>query len=145
MTIIAVVGFPHSGKTTYLRKYLYNKLRSSGVSFFIQSANPDGEGQWTVESPNGRQMRPKGEWDNRFVDWIIKSIKNLAKVFDAVYLDCGGKQSPENQHILQFCDEVLIIAKNGDDAYSWYKFAKRSNPKLRFTFIIGFNPSKLFC
>jgi CRISPR-associated protein Csx3 len=123
MTIIAVLGFPKSGKSTWLSQQ-YKILLSQGKSFFVQRACPDGEGQWTFESPNGKELRVKGKFDEQFVNWVKNSAINLNKVFSIVFLDCGGKQSLENKSILEVADEVVIIGRNEKDLKSWEDFVK---------------------
>jgi CRISPR-associated protein Csx3 len=123
MTIIAVLGFPKSGKSTWLSQQ-YKILLSQGKSFFVQRACPDGEGQWTFEAPNGKELRVKGKFDEQFVNWVKNSAINLNKVFDVVFLDCGGRQSPENKSILEVVDEAIIIGRTKEDLKSWENFVK---------------------
>ncbi|MHA1832373.1 MAG: hypothetical protein ACTSV7_00140 [Candidatus Baldrarchaeia archaeon] len=129
MVIIAVLGFPKSGKSTWLSQQ-YNVLRSQGKSFFIQRACPDGEGQWTFESPNGKALRVKGKFNPQFVKWVKDSALNLAKTFETVYLDCGGRQSQENAEILQICEGAIIIGRTLEDIESWVNFVKNANSKV---------------
>lgn len=127
--IIAVLGFPKSGKSTWLAQQ-YNTLRSQGKSFFVQRACPDGEGQWTFESSNGKDLRVKGCFDPKFVEWVKTSALNLSKFFEIVYLDCGGRQSQENREILQICQGAIIIGRTLEDIENWVNFVKMANPAL---------------
>ena len=132
MTIIAVLGFPRSGKSTWLSQQ-YQYLRSRGASFFVQRACPDGEGQWVFESQNGKSLRVKGKFDEVFVKWVVESAVNLAKVFQLVYLDCGGRQSEENRRIISIADEAIIIGKSLEDLESWAGFVRGvKNIPLKF-------------
>jgi CRISPR-associated protein Csx3 len=123
MTIIAVLGFPKSGKSTWLAQQ-YQILRCQGESFFIQRACPDGEGMWTFESKNGKEIRVKGKFDQAFVEWVKQSAIQLSKIFSIVYLDCGGRQSQENKEILQVCDRAIIIGGCLEDIESWLNWVK---------------------
>jgi CRISPR-associated protein Csx3 len=123
MTIIAVLGFPKSGKSTWLAQQ-YQILRSQGRSFFVQRACPDGEGQWTFESKNGKEIRVKGKFDQAFVEWVKQSVIQLSKIFSIVYLDCGGRQSRENEEILTVCDAAIIIGRALEDIESWINWTR---------------------
>jgi CRISPR-associated protein Csx3 len=123
MTIIAVLGFPRSGKSTWLAQQ-YQILRSQGRSFFVQRACPDGEGQWTFESRNGKWLRVKGRFDPEFVEWVKQSALGLNKIFDMVFLDCGGRQSEENKSILGICDAAIIIGRSLEDIESWINWTR---------------------
>jgi CRISPR-associated protein Csx3 len=136
MTIIAVLGFPKSGKSTWL-SIQYTTLRAQGKSFFVQRACPDGEGQWTFESENGKALRVKGLFDPAFVSWVKQSALNLAKTFETVYLDCGGRQSPENAQILEVCDAAIIIGRMLEDLESWANFVKTVRGPIPLTFLLS--------
>jgi hypothetical protein len=127
--IVAVLGFPRSGKSTWLAQQ-YAALRSQGRSFFVQRACPDGEGQWTFESKNGKELRVKGRFDPAFVAWVKESALGLAKVFQEVYLDCGGRQSAENAQILEVCDAAVIIGRSLEDLESWANWIKAIKPSI---------------
>jgi len=121
--IIGVFGFPNSGKTVYTWEFIYHKLLKEGSNFFIQRANPDGDRPLTSQGKSmRREQRIGGVFDEKFVDYVIKSALNLAKNFKIVYLDCGGMQSQENQRIIEICDEALVIGRNIDDLKSWQEF-----------------------
>ena len=130
MTIIALLGFPRSGKSTWLAQQ-YQILRSQGKSFFVQRACPDGEGQWTFESKNGKELRVKGRFDPAFVEWVKQSAVQLSKIFSMVYLDCGGRQSQENKEILEVCDMAIIIGKTPEDLESWVNWVKSVKENIK--------------
>jgi hypothetical protein len=125
--IVAVLGFPRSGKSTWLAQR-YSALRAQGRSFFVQRACPDGEGQWTFESKGGKELRVKGRFDPAFVAWVKSSALNLSRCFETVYLDCGGRQSQENAEILQVCDAAIIIGRTLEDLESWANWVKSIKP-----------------
>jgi CRISPR-associated protein Csx3 len=129
MTIIAVLGFPRSGKSTWLAQQ-YQTLRSQGKSFFVQRACPDGEGQWTFESRNGKSLRVKGRFDPEFVEWVKQSALGLNKIFDMVFLDCGGRQSEENEEILKICDRAIVIGRSLEDLQSWITWTRNVKPDI---------------
>lgn len=106
--VIAVVGTPHSGKSVFLGE-LYKFLRAIGASFFVQRACPDGEGQWSAESDQSlvKQIRKKGKFDQRFVEFQKVAIKSLKSNFDIVLVDLGGLPSDENRQILSVCDGYI--------------------------------------
>jgi CRISPR-associated protein Csx3 len=132
MTIVAVLGFPKAGKSTWLAQ-MYSSLRAQGKPFFVQRACPDGEGMWTFESTNGKALRVKGKFDSAFVDWVKSSALNLSKSFETVYLDCGGRQSEENKEILGVADRAIIIGRTVEDIKSWAIFVKAvKNIPLKF-------------
>lgn len=122
--IIAVLGFPGAGKTTLINRYLYYRLLRERRSFFVQRGCPDGEGIWTSECPNGKELarQHKRKFDERFIEWVLASIDNLSKIFDIVIVDCGGKQSDENRKIIAKADKVIIVARSKEDAESWRDF-----------------------
>jgi CRISPR-associated protein Csx3 len=136
MPIIAVLGFPKSGKSTWL-SIQYTALRAQGRSFFVQRGCPDGEGQWTFESENGKDLRVKGQFDPAFVAWVKQSALNLARVFETVYLDCGGRQSQENAQILEVCDAAIIIGRTPEDLESWANFVRSVRGPIPLTFFLS--------
>lgn len=122
--IIVVLGFPGAGKTTLINKYLYYRLLKEGRSFFVQRGCPDGEGVWTSETANGKELarQRKRKFDEKFIEWVLTSIDNLSKVFEIVIVDCGGKQSEENKRIISKADKAFIVARTKEDAESWRNF-----------------------
>jgi len=125
--IIAVVGFPRRGKSTYL-SMLYVSLRRRGQSFFVQRGCPDGEGQWTFETEGGKSLRVKGEFTERFINWVIQSTRGLSERFERVYVDLGGRMSEENKRILREAgvDGVIIVGESVEEILEWVKFVRAS-------------------
>ncbi|HDI51834.1 MAG TPA: hypothetical protein ENF45_04320 [Bacteroidetes bacterium] len=110
--VIGIVGTPHSGKTVFVNQ-LYNYLRQLGVSFFVQSACPDGEGRWTASTDHEvvKKIRVKGKFDEVFIEHQKKAIQGLKENFQVVLLDLGGLPSKENEELLKFCDYYIFLKR----------------------------------
>jgi len=123
--VVGVVGFPRRGKSTFLSR-LYSDLRRRGQSFFVQRGCPDGEGQWTFETENGKSLRLKGEFTRDFVEWVIRSTRGLSERFERVYVDLGGRMSEENKRILREAgvDAVIVVGESVEEILEWVRFVK---------------------
>lgn len=131
---IAVVGPPHSGKSVFLSA-LYDLLRRKGVSFFLQRAAPDGEGMWSAESDQEivREIRRKGKFTPEFVEKQIRGISRLKDSFDFVFVDTGGRRSPENREILKGAEYGVILVGDQypeEEVDAWKSFLHGAGVKI---------------
>lgn len=123
--VVAIGGPPHSGKSVFLAE-LYRQLlsrRPSGV--FLQRACPDGEGMWSAESDPRlvAEIRRKGSFSPDFMDFTLKSIENLGRMFPILLLDLGGRRTAENAEILLRSTHLVILSSKEEEDEPWQKFA----------------------
>jgi len=130
--VVAFIGPPHSGKSTILY-HIYSTLRRRHVRFFLQRACPDGEGIWTAETPGGRDIARQHKravsqfFSDFFVQFQVNSIKQLAKTFQLVLVDTGGKMSDQNRWILAVCSHYVLLVSSSYPASvrrEWEEFAE---------------------
>lgn len=120
---VLIGGPPHSGKSvlTYL---LTRKLHDQGIEHYVLRACPDGEGDWSQEaSPETvRLLRQKGTFSTAFVEHVGRDI---ARRHLPLLVDAGGRPTPEQERIFQYCTHAVLIAATPEDLAEWRTRAER--------------------
>lgn len=95
---VLVGGPPHSGKSV-LTYSLTQALRQRQVSHYVLRACPDGEGDWSMESPPDtvRLLRNKGLFTDQWVDQICRDLQQRHL---PLLVDVGGRPTANQQRIL---------------------------------------------
>ena len=130
---IAFLGPPHSGKSVFMNALsltLKEHLTSKDYhqSFFILRACPDGEGNWSYDTPQElvKTLRYKNAFDDAFTDTVCEHIRQIETQKNILFLDCGGRIDRKNQKILNLCTGAIIISSNPDAFAEWEGAAKAS-------------------
>jgi CRISPR-associated protein Csx3 len=114
---VVIGGPPHSGKSvlTYL---LTRRLRALKVEHYVLRACPDGEGDWSQETPpeRVRLLRQKGQFSQDFVDRVCR---DLAQRHLPLIVDVGGKPTPDQERILDQCTHAVLISANEAGLAEW--------------------------
>jgi CRISPR-associated protein Csx3 len=125
-TVIA--GDPHSGKSVFVTG-LKEACKKAGIYPYIITAAPDGEGSWFQESARNnpdiaRKLKEdyKSKFSPEFVQRIHESVKNIQ--LPNVFIDIGGRISPENYKICEAADSIIIICPTSGAFEKWEKFAR---------------------
>jgi len=130
---IAFLGPRHSGKSVFmnilslaLKTQLPAKAYHEG--FFILRACPDGEGNWSYDTPQElvKTLRYKNAFDDAFTDAVCEQIRQLKTQKNILFLDCGGRIDRKNQKILNLCTGAIIISSYPNAIAEWEGAAKAS-------------------
>lgn len=120
---VIIGGPPHSGKSvlTYL---LTQQLRAWKVEHYVLRACPDGEGDWSQEAPPAtvHLLRQKGQFNARFVDRVCVG---LAQRHLPLLVDVGGRPTPDQERILDFCTHAVLLAQDDEGLATWRARAER--------------------
>ncbi len=123
---VAIVGPPHSGKSVlaaWILRTLAQRLRveSFNQDVFLLRACPDGEGNWSGETPpqNVRLLRYKQRFDPAFVQHVESSITELRKTKKLLLVDTGGKIDRWSQRILNHCTHGIIVSAKRTEFCRW--------------------------
>ncbi|OIP68758.1 MAG: CRISPR-associated protein Csx3 [Oscillatoriales cyanobacterium CG2_30_44_21] len=125
---LMIVGPPNSGKSV-LSHALFQALLQENPHVYLQRANWDGEGNWTVELGDEEQaevmkVSNKGELTQGFFPYHAQAILELRRQKSLVIVDIGGMAQPEKQPILEACSHYLIITSDPDQVDKWYEFCR---------------------
>jgi CRISPR-associated protein Csx3 len=125
-TVIA--GDPHSGKSVFVAG-LKDACKKAGVYPYVITAAPDGEGSWFQETVKSHpelakniKENYKSKFSQEFVQRIHESVKNIK--LQNVFIDIGGRVSPENYKICEYADSIIILCPSSGDFGKWEKFAQ---------------------
>lgn len=120
---IVIGGPPHSGKSvlTYL---LTQQLRAWDVAHYVLRACPDGEGDWSQQAPppTVQLLRYKGAFSPAFVERVCH---DLARRHLPLLVDVGGKPTPDQERIFDFCTHAVLIAHDDSGLARWRDLAER--------------------
>lgn len=131
---LLIGGPPDSGKSllsTALKRAIAKRHSSSRL--FLQRANWDGQGNWAYESdpaltdqlvlgfdaklhwhPEAAKLVPK------YFQEQARSVQNLRKVRDLVFVDVGGVPQLEKRPVVDACSHYLIISHSSEAIDSWH-------------------------
>ncbi|MFG6098460.1 CRISPR-associated ring nuclease Crn3/Csx3 [Leptothoe sp. ISB3NOV94-8A] len=126
---LLVVGPPDSGKSV-LSHQLFVTLVKDYPDVYLQRAQWDGEGNWTLELSENASEREafklanKGTLTERFFPYQGQAIRNLRQQKSLVIVDAGGMVQPEKQSILDACTHYLIISSKPEEIEPWHDFCR---------------------
>jgi CRISPR-associated protein Csx3 len=125
---LMIVGPPNSGKSV-LSHALFQTLLQENSQVYLQRANWDGEGNWTIELGDEGQaeimkVSNKGELTQGFFPYHAQAILELRRQKSLVIVDIGGMVQPEKQPILEACSHYLIVSSKLDEVIKWHEFCR---------------------
>lgn len=120
---VLIGGPPHSGKSV-LTYSLSQMLRKRGVAHYVLRAAPDGEGDWFLEgeSPQVRLLRVRGSFDARWVDRILRDIRNRHL---PLLVDAGGLPTPDQERILSAVTHAVLLTRDPAARPEWHRRFRR--------------------
>jgi CRISPR-associated protein Csx3 len=120
---VLIGGPPHSGKSV-LAYSLTRALREAKVDHLLLRACPDGEGDWSHETPSStvRLLRFKQTWSQAWVDGVCQAIAHRQL---PLLVDTGGKIDRWQEEILSHCTETILISGDPADLDAWRETADR--------------------
>ena len=118
---ILLGGPPHSGKSTLAHR-LSRALHARSIAHYLLRASPDGEGNWTYETPEGvgRALRVKTDWTPKFAELIAKEVADRRL---PLLVDAGGRVSDETRLIADACTHAIVIAAELSALDPWRELA----------------------
>lgn len=122
---IALLGDPQSGKSVFI-----SGLMSAYPNLNYVQACPDGEGPsfWALSSVSEVAAKAhKAAFAKTFDDAFTSSIVTMLEsiVSGQWVVDCGGKQSPQNDRIIGACTSAIILYKTLAGRDSWIAYAEK--------------------
>ncbi|MCZ2459989.1 MAG: hypothetical protein LC128_10235 [Chitinophagales bacterium] len=105
--VIAFIGPPDCGKSVFVyalfKQLLQKNSAYTNKNIFIIKGCPDGEGLWasSLSQQYIKEIRYKNKFTDKFAKNVIEEINNTKKSKTIIFVDCGGKKSKPNKHILQ--------------------------------------------
>lgn len=117
---VLIGGPPNSGKSVLIYS-LSQALRRRGVAHYVLRAAPDGEGDWFLEGEpiTVRQLRVKGPFDARWVDRIVRDIRNRHL---PLLVDVGGMPTPEQERILSAATHAILLTQDPAARPKWRRY-----------------------
>lgn len=104
---ILIGGPPHSGKSVLLYS-LTRALREARIGHYVLRACPDGEGDWSYQSPQDlvRAIRVKGAFTPQFTQRVVGYLQKRPL---PLLVDVGGKPTPEQEQIFEHCTHAILL------------------------------------
>ncbi len=120
---VLIGGPPNSGKSVLIYS-LSQALRRRGVAHYVLRAAPDGEGDWFLEAESTvvRWLRVKGAFDARWVDRIVRDIRNRHL---PLLVDAGGMLTPEQERILSAATHAILLTRDPAARPKWRRRFQR--------------------
>ncbi len=120
---VLIGGPPNSGKSVLIYS-LSQALRRRGVAHYVLRAAPDGEGDWFLEAESTvvRWLRVKGAFDARWVDRIVRDIRNRHL---PLLVDAGGMPTPEQERILSAATHAILLTRDPAARPKWRRRFQR--------------------
>ena len=121
---ILIGGPPHSGKSV-LTYSLTQTLRQQGIDHYVLRACPDGEGDWSNETPpeTVRLIRQKGRFTPEFVQQVANDLRRRHL---PLLVDAGGKPQDDQEIILAQCTHAILIAQDEAGLALWRPLVERN-------------------
>lgn len=126
---LLIVGPPDSGKSV-LSHQIFSTLVKDFPNIYLQRAQWDGEGNWTLELPEeatdeereAYKVLNKGGLTEQFFPYQGLAIERLRRQKQLVIVDAGGVVQPEKKSILEACTHYLIISSKPEEIEPWHEF-----------------------
>ncbi len=120
---VMIGGPPHSGKSVLVYA-LSRALRAANTTHYVLRACPDGEGDWSHETPEERVrlLRQKGQFSSEFVERVRRDIERRHL---PLLVDVGGKPTLEQEQILRACTHAVLLAATPEGLAEWRERAER--------------------
>ncbi|WP_322489267.1 CRISPR-associated protein Csx3 [Chloroflexus sp.] len=120
---VMIGGPPHSGKSVLVYA-LSQALRQAQAAHYVLRACPDGEGDWSQETPaeQVRLLRQKGPFSSAFVERVRRDIERRHL---PLLVDVGGKPTPEQEQLLRACTHAVLLAATPEGLAEWRERAER--------------------
>ena len=114
---ILVAGPPHSGKSV-LAYLLSQRLRKARVPHILLRAAPDGEGDWSYESPEEVRVRQrqKGAYTTDLIADLERAIRSRSL---PMLVDIGGRPRDAQFRLFDACTHVIHLWREVDDRQEW--------------------------
>lgn len=114
---IVIGGPPHSGKSVFTY-VLTQALRAAKVEHYVLRACPDGEGDWSNETPpeTVRLLRNKGQFTDSFVTQVCRALDRRHL---PLLVDVGGRPTQEQEQIFDCCTHAIILSHSETALVSW--------------------------
>ncbi len=114
---ILFAGPPHSGKSV-LAYLLSRRLREANVQHILLRAVPDGEGDWSYESPEEVRVRQrqKGIYTADLIADLQTAIRSRSL---PMLVDIGGRPRDEQFELFDACTHVIHLWREEDDRREW--------------------------
>ncbi len=120
---IVIGGPPHSGKSV-LAYSLTMALRQQNIPHYVLRAAPDGEGDWFNEADPeiARTLRYKHAFTPEFVDRVCAILRERLL---PLLVDVGGKPTPEQERIFDFCTHAILLTRDEESHAFWLDLVHR--------------------
>lgn len=114
---ILLAGPPHSGKSV-LAYLLSQHLRQARVPHILLRAAPDGEGDWSYESPEEVRVRQrqKGLYTADLIEDLTRAVRSRIL---PMLVDIGGRPREEQFQLFDACTHVIHLWRETDDRREW--------------------------
>lgn len=114
---ILFAGPPHSGKSV-LAYLLSQHLRAAGVPHILLRAAPDGEGDWSYESPEEVRVRQrqKGDYTAKLIEDLLAAIQARSL---PMLVDIGGRPRDTQFQLFDACTHVIHLWREQTDRQEW--------------------------
>lgn len=122
---ILLAAPPHSGKSVLA--YLLSKgLRSAQAPHILLRAAPDGEGDYSYESPEETRyrLRHKGDFSPELVARMQRAIRQRIL---PMLVDIGGRPQDDQFEWLAACTHVIQLYREEEDRVRWANWLERQN------------------
>ena len=106
---VLVGGPPNAGKSV-LTYNLTQELRKRKIDHYVLRANPDGDGDWTQETPLDtiRQLPPtKLGWTDDFITLVCRDLERRPL---PLLVDLGGLPTEKEGGIFRACTHSLLLS-----------------------------------
>ncbi|MCS7252012.1 MAG: CRISPR-associated protein Csx3 [Anaerolineae bacterium] len=125
---VLIGGPPNSGKSVLVYS-LSQALRQQEVAHYVLRAAPDGEGDWFLEAEQTpvRLLRVKGSFDARWVDRIVRDIRNRHL---PLLVDVGGLPTLEQERILSAATHAVLLTRDPALRPEWEERFRRNGLNL---------------
>lgn len=134
---ILIGGPPNSGKSVLsnaLRCCLQKRVPQRKV--YLHRANWDGEGNWTYEAANRKEVEPLVDYNTRrihllpnaeklltnYFSYHAQAVRNICDVVDVALVDIGGMPQAVKMPVVKECSHYIIISNSPEKVPEWHNF-----------------------